>query len=83
MHGHLNVNLSRCTVTWTSNYHDARSPERQRPRYIIEQKGKYIKYVANSRCKMQSKILLHKETDGEDSVVRSREGRWPTVASSY
>ena len=29
MHGHLNVNLSRCTVTWTSIYHDARSPERQ------------------------------------------------------
>jgi len=29
MHGHLNVKLSRCTVTWTSNYHDARSPERQ------------------------------------------------------
>ena len=29
MHGHLNVNLSRCTVTWTSIYHDALSPERQ------------------------------------------------------
>jgi len=29
MHGHLNVNLSRCTVSWTSIYHDARSPERQ------------------------------------------------------
>ena len=29
MQGHLNVNLSRCTVTWTSVYHDARSPERQ------------------------------------------------------
>jgi len=29
MHGHMNVNLSRCTVTWTSIYHDARSPERQ------------------------------------------------------
>ena len=29
MHGQLNVNLSRCTVTWTSIYHDARSPERQ------------------------------------------------------
>jgi len=29
MHGHLNVNLSRYTVTWTSIYHDARSPERQ------------------------------------------------------
>jgi hypothetical protein len=29
MHGHLNVNLSRCTVTWTSICHDARSPERQ------------------------------------------------------
>jgi hypothetical protein len=28
-HGHLNVNLSRRTVTWTSIYHDARSPERQ------------------------------------------------------
>jgi hypothetical protein len=64
-------------------YHEARSPERQRPRYIIEQKSKDIKYVANNRCKMQSKILLHKETDGEDSVVRLREGRWPTVASSY
>jgi len=29
MHGHLNVSLSRCMVTWTSIYHDARSPERQ------------------------------------------------------
>ena len=29
MHGHLNVSLSRCTVTWTPVYHDARSPERQ------------------------------------------------------
>ena len=29
MHCHLNVNLSRCTVTWTSVYQDARSPERQ------------------------------------------------------
>ena len=29
MHGHMNVNLSRCTVAWTSIYHDARSPERQ------------------------------------------------------
>ena len=29
MHGHMNVNLSRCTVTWTSIYHDAPSPERQ------------------------------------------------------
>ena len=39
MHGHLNVNLSRCAVTWTSIYHDAvtwtsiyhdaHSPERQ------------------------------------------------------
>ena len=29
MHGHLNVNLSRCTVNWTPFYHDARSPKRQ------------------------------------------------------
>ena len=29
MHGHLYVSLSWCTVTWTSIYHDARSPERQ------------------------------------------------------
>ena len=29
MHGHLNVNFSRCTVTWMPIYHDARSPERQ------------------------------------------------------
>ena len=29
MHGHLNVKLSRCTVTWKSIYHDARSLERQ------------------------------------------------------
>ena len=29
MHGHLNVNLSQCTVTWTSIYHNAWSPERQ------------------------------------------------------
>ena len=29
MHGHVNVNLSRCTVTWMSVYHDARSRERQ------------------------------------------------------
>ena len=29
MHGHPNVNLSRCTVTRTSIYHDARSAERQ------------------------------------------------------
>jgi len=29
MHGHLNINLSRCTVTRTSIYHDAWSPERQ------------------------------------------------------
>ena len=28
MYGHLNVTISRCTVTWTSLYHDARSPER-------------------------------------------------------
>ena len=29
MHGYVNVKLSRSTVTWTSVYHDARSPERQ------------------------------------------------------
>ena len=29
IHGHLNVNLSRYTVTWTSIYRDTRSPERQ------------------------------------------------------
>jgi len=29
MHGHMNVKLSRCTVTWTSDCHDARSRERQ------------------------------------------------------
>ena len=29
MHGHLNVGLSQCTVTWTSVYRDARSPKRQ------------------------------------------------------
>ena len=29
MRGHLNVNLSRCAVTWTSIYHDAWPPERQ------------------------------------------------------
>jgi len=35
MHGHLNVNLSRCTVTWTSIYHDAWSPERQKQVYCL------------------------------------------------
>jgi len=34
MHGHLNINLSRCTVTRTSIYHDARAPERQKPLVI-------------------------------------------------
>ena len=29
IHGHMNVNLSRCTVTWTSIYHDTRLHERQ------------------------------------------------------
>jgi hypothetical protein len=29
MHGPLNINLSRCTVTWTPIYHDVRSPEHQ------------------------------------------------------
>jgi len=29
MHGHVNVKLSRYTVTWTSIYHDVWSPERQ------------------------------------------------------
>jgi len=29
MHGHMNVNLSWCRLTWTSFYHDARSHERQ------------------------------------------------------
>jgi len=29
MHGHLNFNLSRCTVTWVSIYLDSRSPEHQ------------------------------------------------------
>jgi len=35
MHGHLNVNLSRCTVTRTSIYHDARSPKRQMTKLIV------------------------------------------------
>ena len=29
LHGHLKVNMSRCTVTWKSICHDARSPESQ------------------------------------------------------
>ena len=29
MHGNLNIKLSRCTFSWTSIYHDVRSPERQ------------------------------------------------------
>ena len=32
---------------------------------------------------MQSKQVLHKEIEEEDSVGRSREGRWPKVVSSY
>ena len=44
MHGHLNVSLSRCTVTWTSDCHDARSPERQ----IITMHGHLN--VSLSRC---------------------------------
>ena len=40
MHGHLNVKISRCTVTWTSIYHDALSPEHQ----IITMHGRKWKY---------------------------------------
>jgi hypothetical protein len=53
------------------------------PRYVIEQKSKDIKYAANNRWIMQSKRVLHKERDEEDSVGRSREVRWTKIASSY
>ena len=34
VHGHLNINLSWCTVTGTSIYYDAQSPECQIPSYF-------------------------------------------------
>ena len=53
MHGHLNVSLSRCTVTWTSVYHDARSPESQ----FITMQGHLN--VSLSRCTVTWTSVYH------------------------
>ena len=53
MHGHLNITISRCTVTWTSLYHDARPPER----HYITMHGHLN--VTISRCTVTWTSLYH------------------------
>jgi len=53
MNGHMNVTISRCTVTWTSIYHDARWPERQ----YITMHGDLN--VTISRCTVTWTSLYH------------------------
>ena len=65
MHGHLNVNLSRCTVTWRSIYHDARSPEGQ----FITMHGQLK--VNLSRCTVTWRSIYHD--------ARSPEGQFITM----
>ena len=63
MHGHLNVNLSRCKVTWKSIYHDARSPEHQ----FITMQG-HLK-VNLSRCTVTWTSIYHDARSPERQFI--------------
>ena len=70
MHGHLNINLSRCTVTWTSIYHDARSPERQKTPQLPPSAFRWISvrnYAIHEQCKilkLNTKINIQRSQHG-------------------
>jgi len=63
MHGHRNVNLSRCTVNGTSIYHDARSPARQ----FITMHGQ--RNVNLSRCTVNGTSIYHDARSLERQIV--------------
>jgi len=63
MHGHVNVKLSQCTVTWTSNCHDARSRERQ----IVTMHGHVN--VKLSRCTVTWTSNCHNARSRERQIV--------------
>ena len=63
MHGHLNVNLSRCTVTWTSIYHDAPSPERQ---FITMRRHMNVNL---SRCTVTWTSIYHDAPSSERQFI--------------
>ena len=63
MHGHLNINLSRCTVTWTSIYHDARSPEHQ----FITMHGQLN--INLSRCTVTWTSIYHDARSPEHQFI--------------
>ena len=56
-------NLSRCTVTWTSIYHDARSPESQ----FITMHGHLN--INLSRCKVTWKSICHDARSPERQFI--------------
>ena len=76
MHGHLNVTISRYTVTWTSLYYDARSPER----HYITMHGHLN--VTISRCTVTWTSLYHDARSPERTInkfivaVYSTTGSW-------
>jgi len=59
MHGHMNVNLSRCTVTWTSIYHDARSHERQFMTMHGHMNVKFLKLYLRKRRETADMLKHH------------------------
>ena len=63
MHGHLNVTISRCTVSWTSLYHDARSAER----HYITMHGQLN--VTISRCTVTWTSLYHDARSAERHYI--------------
>ena len=63
MHGHVNVNLSRCTVNRTSIYHDARSAERQ----FITMHGQLN--VNLSRCTVSWTSIYHDARSPERQFI--------------
>ena len=63
MHGHPNVNLSRCTVTRTSIYHDARSPERQ---FITMHGHPNVNF---SRCSVTRTSIYHDARSPERQFI--------------
>jgi len=63
MHGHLNVNLLRCTVTWTSHCHDARSPEH----HFVTKHGHLN--VNLSRCTVTWTSICHDARSPERQFV--------------
>jgi hypothetical protein len=76
MHGHLNVTISRCTVTWTSLYHDTRSLEC----HYITMHGHLN--VTISRCTVTWTSLYHDARSPERQIRNNKQVAQQMATSS-